>query len=238
MWKMCGLYLLLLNEQRRRLESVDCRTDPLLHQRYPPPDPGLITVADDNEDDQTIYTALSIAYEYLVSATRRKITWSLSLEKLAVHCHSLSMNSSTLPSKPTYMHLSKTSSNPIELSPRDNTRNPLNVSSTITVTKNYNTSSKKKSRKKTYLSSGPSPTSTQKSPLLKSFSKAWTQRKSNAKCTFAASSRSCGRGTSRLSRLLESIKNYKTSIWILSKRYSILSTGTIEYRNSRVSAAV
>ncbi len=37
--------------------------------------------ADDNidEDDNTQYTALSIAYEYLTNATKKKITWSLPL---------------------------------------------------------------------------------------------------------------------------------------------------------------
>lgn len=35
--------------------------------------------ADDKEDENTQYTALSIAYEYLTNATKRKITWSLSL---------------------------------------------------------------------------------------------------------------------------------------------------------------
>jgi len=61
---------------------VDGRTNPLIHQRYHSSHLGLIA-AEDNEDEeqynQTLYTALSISYEYLTNATKRKITWSLSL---------------------------------------------------------------------------------------------------------------------------------------------------------------
>lgn len=62
---------------------MDCRTDPFLHQWLLDLNAGLIA-ADENDDDNTVITALSIAYEYLTNATKRKITWSLSLEKLAV----------------------------------------------------------------------------------------------------------------------------------------------------------
>lgn len=56
-----------------------CRADSLLYQRCFLSHAGLIAAADDAEDDSTLYTALSIAYEYLINATKRKITWSLSL---------------------------------------------------------------------------------------------------------------------------------------------------------------
>ena len=76
------IYYQLLNEPRWRRESVDSRTDAFLRQRYLLLYLGLIA-AEDNENEEsynsTLYTALSISYEYLTNATKRKITWSLSL---------------------------------------------------------------------------------------------------------------------------------------------------------------
>ena len=76
------IYNQLLNEPRWRREPVDGRTDSFLHQRYSFLYLGL-TAAEDNENEEgnnsTLYTALSISYEYLTNATKRKITWSLSL---------------------------------------------------------------------------------------------------------------------------------------------------------------
>lgn len=43
---------------------------------------GLLAAEDENNEESynsTLYTALSISYEYLTNATKRKITWSLSL---------------------------------------------------------------------------------------------------------------------------------------------------------------
>lgn len=57
---------------------MECIAYPQLHQWYKCSYIGLIAV-DVEQDETTIYTALSIAYEYLVNATKKKITWSLSL---------------------------------------------------------------------------------------------------------------------------------------------------------------
>lgn len=166
----------LLNEQRRRCHPVDCRADPLLHQWFLFYYTGLIA-ADENDDDNTLYTALSIAYEYLTNATKRKITWSLSLEKLAVHLSSCSMSSSNLPSKPTCTQLSRIFSSPTGLSLKDSTRSLSSVFCSTTEIKNSRLFLKKKSHRKTWIWSGVSRTSKQKSPLLKSSWKAWTHKK-------------------------------------------------------------
>lgn len=100
---------------------------------------GLIA-AEENEDENTIMAALSIAYEYLINATKRKITWSLSLEKLAVLCLPFSMNSSTWPSRLTCMPRSRISSNPIDPSHKDNTPNHLSAFSNTIGIQNWRTS--------------------------------------------------------------------------------------------------
>ena len=66
------------NEQSSLAKPMDSLTNPQLHQWYFPSESGLLNV-ETEEDEGTIFTALSIAYEYLINATKRKITWSLSL---------------------------------------------------------------------------------------------------------------------------------------------------------------
>lgn len=92
---------------------MDGRTDALVRAGYSGDDIGLVA-ADDNKDNkehmQTLYTALSISYEYLITSIKRKITWSLSLQKLAVKSMTLSTSSLIWHLPPTCTPVSRMSS--------------------------------------------------------------------------------------------------------------------------------
>lgn len=132
----------------------------------------------------------------------------------------------------TNTQVSKTYSNPTDLSLKDSIQNHSKTSWNITETENFKLFSKKISFTKILPSSETFPTLKVKKPVLPLSSQVLNLRRKKNSNSWETNLKLCGMDTNTLLKLLKSIKNFKKSSKKLYSKSSILLINTIVNTNS------